>query len=111
MTQDPWNKNTHMVPTESTNKRNNRTEEGEWPRWRSRSASSLSDMQMDGEQKREKDPTHVLRGRRCKCWSENETTGSTTERETQEPGVTHHRESEDDREHDESNRGSHPNDT
>ena len=40
----PMKQNTHVIPTGSTNKRKNRTEEGERPRSRSRSASSLSDM-------------------------------------------------------------------
>ena len=48
-TQDPWSKTTHMVPAVSTNKRKNRTEDGERPRSRTRSASSLSDMQVEGE--------------------------------------------------------------
>ena len=39
-----------LVPAVSTNKRENRTENGERPRSRSRSASSLSDTQKEGEQ-------------------------------------------------------------
>ena len=38
-----------MVPAVSTNKRKNRTEDGERPRSRSRSASTLSDMQIEGD--------------------------------------------------------------
>ena len=49
-TQDPWSKSTHMVPAVSTNKKKNRTEDGERPGSRNRSASSLSDMQIEGEQ-------------------------------------------------------------
>ena len=45
-----WNKNTHMIPTGSTYKRKNKTEEGERPRSRSRSDSFLSDVHIDGEQ-------------------------------------------------------------
>ena len=46
--------------------------------------------------------------RQARVGSNNEPTGTRTKREGQEPGVTHHRESEEDREQDESNARSHP---
>ena len=91
----------------------------ERPRWRSRSASSLSDMQVEGEQSEKipKPPTafekiaqqetrkemHVLEQKMNQHALEQK-------RKTQEPAGTHHRKSKEDRKQDGSNEGSHPTD-
>ena len=53
-TPDPLNKNTNKISPGNAKKRKNKTEQGERPRMRSRTSSSLSDMKVGGEQIEEK---------------------------------------------------------